>query len=190
MLDCDRCRRFHIARSSKHVILPRFLSRYGLRATRVGEASNPGPPKFFRRLRRGASTISEVASTVPASAQDVQAARSSPEVGGSPTVVDMSLDDSDREGQAHMSGNRFAVLGEDVDRLDPVARPRRRLVLVSQNPEFVGSDHEWDPNTESIGGASEVDDGEEVPEQSLFETPIVVEPRVHARGRRSRHCIL
>ena len=82
-----------------------------------------------------------------------------------------------------MSGNRFAVLGEDVelDRLDPVARPRRRLVLVSQNP--VGSDHEWDPDTESIGGASEVDDGEKVPDQSLFETPIVAEPRVHARGR-------
>ena len=95
----------------------------------------------------------------------------------------MSVDDSDREGQAHMSGNRFAVLGEDVDRLNPVARPRRRLVLVSQNPDFVGSDHEWDPDTESIGGASEVDDGEEVPEQSLFETPIVVEPRVHARSR-------
>ena len=70
-LRCDvnshRCRRFCIARSSKHVILPRCLSRYGLRATRVGEASNPGPPKFLRRLRRGASTISEVASTVPAS---------------------------------------------------------------------------------------------------------------------------
>ena len=141
----------------------------------MGEASNPGPPKFLRRLRRGASTISEVASTVPASAQDVQAALR--EVGGSPTVVDMSADDSDREGQVHMSGNRFAVLGEDVelDRLDPVARPRRRLVLVSQNPDFVGSDYEWDPDTESIGGASEVD-GEEVPEQSLFETPIAVEP--------------
>ena len=69
--------------------------------------------------------------------------------------VDMSADDSDREGQAQMSGNRFAVLGEDVE-LDPVARPRRRLVLVSQNPDFVGSDHEWDPDTESIGGASEV----------------------------------
>ena len=95
----------------------------------------------------------------------------------------MNVDDSDREGQAHMSGNRFAVLGEDVDRLNPVARPRRRFVLVSQNPDFVGSDHEWDPDTESIGGASEVDDGEEVPEQSLFETPIVVEPRVHARSR-------
>ena len=88
----------------------------------------------------------------------------------------MSVDDSDREGQAHMSGNRFAVLGEDVDRLDPVARPRWRLVLVSQSPDFVGSDQEWDPDTESIGGASEVD-GEEVPEQSLLETPIVVEPR-------------
>ena len=148
----------------------------------MGEASNPGPAKFLRRLRRGASTISEVASTVPASAQDVQAALR--EVGGSPTVVDMSADDSDRGGQVHMSGNRFAVLGEDVelDRLDPVARPRRRLVLVSQNPDFVGSNHEWDPDTESIGGASEVD-GEEVPEQSLFETPIAVEPRVHAHGR-------
>ena len=47
----------------------------------------------------------------------------------------------DREGRAHMSGNRFAVLGEDVDRLDPVAHQRRRLVLVSQNPDSVGSDH-------------------------------------------------
>ena len=87
------------------------------------------------------------------------------------------MDDSDHEGQARMSGNRFAVLGEDVefDRLDPVARPRR-------NPGFVGSNHEWHRDTESIGGASEVD-GEEVPEQSLFETLIVAEPRVHARGR-------
>ena len=142
---------------------------------RVGsgeESSNPGPPQFLRRLRRGASTISEVASTVPASAQDVQAGRS-PEVGGSPTVVDMSVDDSDREDQAHMSGNRFTVLGEDVDRLNPVAR-------VSQNPDFVGSDHKWDPDTESIGGASEVDDGEVVPEQSLFENP-------HCRGAPCSH---
>ena len=51
----------------------------------------------------------------------------------------------------------------ELDRLDPLARPRRRLVLVSQNPDFVGSDREWDPDTESIGGAPEVD-GEEVPE--------------------------
>ena len=58
----DRFRRFYIERSSQHVIHPRCLSRYGLRAIRVGEASNPGPPKFLRRLR-GASTISEVAST-------------------------------------------------------------------------------------------------------------------------------
>ena len=58
--------------------------------------------------------------------------------------------------------------GDDVesDRLDPVARPRRRLVLVSQNPDFVGSDHEWDPDTESIGRASEGGE-EEVPELSL-----------------------
>ena len=66
--------------------------------------------------------------------------------------------------------------------MDPVAHPRRRLVLVSQNPDFVSNDHKWDPDTESIGGASEVD-GEEVPEQSLFETPIEAEPRIHARGR-------
>ena len=105
----------------------------------MAEASNPVPPKFLRRLRRSASTIYEQASTVPASAQDVHAAHRRPEVGGSLTVVDMSVYDSDREGQARMSGNRCAVLGDDVvsERLDPVACPRRRLVLVSQNPDFV-----------------------------------------------------
>ena len=136
-----------------------------------GRSIESGPPKFLRRLRRGASTISEVASTVPASAQDAQSAHRSPEVGGSPTVVDMSVDDTDREGQAQMSGNRFAVLGEDVelDRLDPVARPRRRLVLVSQNPEFaatrVGPRHSEHRQRFTCRWRG-------VPEQSLFETPI------------------
>ena len=40
----------------------------------VGEASNPGPPKFLRRLCRGVSSTSEPASTVPASVRDIHVA--------------------------------------------------------------------------------------------------------------------
>ena len=174
-----RCRRFYIERSSQRVILRRCLNRYGLRGTRVGEAPNPGPPKFLRRLRRGASTISESASTVPASAQDLHAAHRSPEVGVSPTVVDMSVDHSDREEpQCQAIDAQFWMMMSSLTGWIQ-SHARRRLVLVSQNPDFVGIDHEWDPDTGRIAGVSEVEE-EEFPEQSLFETRPV---SMHVAGR-------
>ena len=74
------------------------------------------------------------------------------EDGGAPAFVDMSVDDSDQERPARLTGNRFEVLSDTAEPSE--GRPRRRLVLISQNP---GSDHEWDPDTESIAGASEVE---------------------------------
>ena len=114
----------------------------------MGEAAHPGPPRFIRRLRRSASSVTEPGSTVPASIQPLHAAQRFP------AVVDMSRDDSDRENQVQ-SSNRFAALSDDVDdslRSGRAVRGRRRLVLVSQNHGTAASDHEWDPDTESIGG--------------------------------------
>ena len=49
------------------------------------------------------------------------------------------------------------TLAEDAEReVVPVARPRRRLVLLSQNVDPNPSDHEWDPDTESAEGVSDV----------------------------------
>ena len=101
---------------------------------------------------------------MPASVQDLRAVQRRLEVGGALAVVDMSVDDSDRESQARMSGNRYAVLSDDAEeseRHSPVARPRLRLLLVSQNPDPVASDHDWDPDT-------------------VLETPILAEARIHA----------
>ena len=53
---------------------------------------------------------------------------------------------------------------------------------MSQNHDTAASDHEWDPDTESIGGVSDVEE-EDVPEQSIIETPIVAEPRIQAMAR-------
>ena len=163
----------------------RCRSRYGLRGTRVGEASHPGPPKFLRRLRRGTSSVSEPASTVPASVRDIHVVHRALEGGGLPEVVDMSLDDSDRESQGRLSGNRFEALSdraEDSEReVVLAARPRRRLVLLSQNADPIASDHEWDSDTESVEGVSDVED-EECPEASVLETPILAE-RIQARAR-------
>ena len=69
----------------------------------MGEASHPGPPKFLRRLRRGTSSVSEPASTVPATVHDIHVVHRVLEGGGVPEVVDMSLDDSDRESQGRLS---------------------------------------------------------------------------------------
>ena len=76
---------------------------------------------------------------------------------------DMSFNDSDEEDVAgSLAGNRFAVLSDNrsvhAELEVPVpVRPRRRLVLVSQDPDVEVSDHEWDPDTDSIGGASDVE---------------------------------
>ena len=61
----------------------------------VGEVSHPG----LRRLRRGICSMSEPASTVHASVRDIRVAHRALEGGGVPEVVDMRLDDSDRESQ-------------------------------------------------------------------------------------------
>ena len=51
----------------------------------------------------------------------------------------------------------------------------QQLVLISQN---LGSDHEWDPDTESIAGASEVE-VQDVPVESAPKLPIQGRDRVH-----------
>ena len=121
----------------------------------MGEASNPGPPKYLRRPRRGVSSVSEPGSTVPASVRDIHVAPRALEDGGAPAFMDMSVDDSYQERPARLTGNRFEALSDTAEPSE--GRPRRRLVLISQNPEPVASDHEWDPDTDSIGGASEVE---------------------------------
>ena len=167
-----RRRRFHVERSPQCLISRRCASRYGLRGTRVGEASNPGPPKDFRRLRRGVSSVSEPGSTVPASVRDIHVGHRALEDGGAPAFVDMSVDDSDQERPVRLTGNRFEVLSDTAEPSQGL--PRRRLVLVSQN---VGSDHEWDPDTESIAGASEVE-VQDVHVESAPDLPIQGQDRV------------
>ena len=139
----------------------------------------------WARLRRGVSSMSEPASTVPASVRDIHVAHRALEGGGVPEVVDMSLDDLDRESQGPLSGSRFEALSdraEDSEREVVVAAcPRRRLVLLSQNAEPVASDHEWDPDTESLEGGSDVEE-EDVPEASVLKTPILAE-RIQVRAR-------
>ena len=53
---------------------------------------------------------------------------------------------------ARLRGNRFEVLSDTAEPSE--GPPRRRLVLISWNP---GSDHEWDPDIESIARTSEVE---------------------------------
>ena len=62
------------------------------------------------------------------------------------------VDSSEDEGSL-LRGNRFAVLGTHGELPD---RPRRRLVLVSQQDDH-GVDHEWDSDTDTVGGGSDVD---------------------------------
>ena len=104
----------------------------------MGEASNSGPPKFLRRLRRGVSSMSEPASTVPASVRDIHVAHRALEGGGVPEVVDMSLDDSDHESQGRLSGNRFEALSdlaEDSEREVVAAARQENEVGVVVVPE-------------------------------------------------------
>ena len=70
------------------------------------------------------------------------------EEGGAP-VIDMSVDDSDQESPVRLTGNRFEALSDIAADTD-VARPRRRLVLISQNLEPSASANEWESDTDSI----------------------------------------
>ena len=121
---------------------------------------------------------------MPASVRDIHVAHRALE-GGVPEVVDMSLDNSDHESQGRLSGNRFEALSDRAEDSEtevvPAARPRRRLVLLSQNADPVASDHEWDPDTESVEGVSDVEE-DECPEASALETPVVAE-RIEVRAR-------
>ena len=154
--------------------------RFGLRGVRVGEASHPGPPRSelrrLRTVRQSTPTASETVdptimddvsvaasnalpSTVPATMGDVREAR---------TVVDSSEDEG-----SSLRGNRFAVLGTHGEVPD---RPRRRLVLVSQQVDH-GVDHEWDSDTDTVAGGSDVEVGE-ILEPTVVQTPVAMEPRV------------
>ena len=79
-----------------------------------------------------------------------------------------------------LQGNRFAVLGEHGEADE--GRPRRRLVLVSQQAHH-GVDHEGESDTESLGGASVVEDVGEVVEPTVVEIPVSMEARVRAPAR-------
>ena len=68
---------------------------------------------------------------------------------------------------------QILVLSDTV--ADPdVARHRRRMVLISQNPEPTASAKESESDTDSIGGASEVD----ADDVHLDSVPDVAPPRI------------
>ena len=75
--------------------------------------------------------------------------------------------DSSEDGGFSLRENRFAALGTHTELPD---RPRRRLVLVSQQDDH-GVDHEWDSDTDTVGGGSDVDVGE-ILECTAVETPV------------------
>ena len=88
----------------------------------------------------------------------------------------MSLNDSDQEDrEVLLAGNRYAARRDnnpghsELEAPGP-ARPRRRLVLVSQNSDAKVSDREWDSDTNSIGGTSDVEVND-VPAPTVPETP-------------------
>ena len=147
---------------------------YGWRGVRIVESSSPGPQNNVRQVP-GASQLSG-ASTLPAGSSEVRAVlRGVP--GSDPTVVDMS------SGSDARSGNRFAPLSEPsgVEREGRRGERRRRLVLISQQ-EVPESDHEWDSETDSIGGASDVE-VVDVVEATPVEDPIILEGRLRAPVR-------
>ena len=130
----------------------------GWRGVRIGEASNPGPQSNVRRVP-GASQLSG-GSTQPTGSRDVRAVlRGVPS--SDRTVVDMS-------GDSARSGNRFAPLSEPSGESRKGER-RRRLVLLTQQ-EVPESDHDWDSDTDNIGGASNVE-GVDVVEPTPVEYP-------------------
>ena len=144
----------------------------------VGEASNPGPPKFLRRLCRGVSSMSEPASTVPASVRNIHVAHRALEGGGVPAVVDMSLDDSDRESQGVMSSNRFEALSdlaEDFERKLSLPVPEVGVFVPACRPSCPR------PRDTQRASKDDVEKGD-VPEASVLETPILAE-RIQARAR-------
>ena len=111
-------------------------------------------------------SVSEPGSTVPASVRDIHVGHRALEEGGAP-VIDMSVDDSDQERPVRLTGNRFEALSDTAAEPD-VARPRRRLVLISQNLEPSASANEWESDTDSIGGASEADVDDVIQETCPF----------------------
>ena len=48
------------------------------------------------------------------------------------------------------------------------------MLLLSQSADPIASDHEWDPDTESVEGVSDVEE-EDCPEASVLETTILAE---------------
>ena len=66
----------------------------------------------------------------------------------------------DMSGGSHSSVNRFAALSDrpSVEFETRGDVRRRRLVLISQQQGREESDHEWDPDTDSVGGVSEGED--------------------------------
>ena len=132
---------------------------------RIGEASNPGPQSNARRVP-GASQLSG-GPTQATDSRDVRAVlRGVPS--SDRTVVDVS-------GDSVRSGNRFGPLSEPSGESRRGDR-RRRLVLVSQQ-EVPESDHEWDSDTDSIGGVSDVE------VEPPVEDPIISEWRLRAPVR-------
>ena len=129
-----------------------------------------------------ATTAIVSASTVPASSRALREVH-----GGSPsTNVPTSLPgvvsfhDDEEAVAGSLVGNRFAVLSDNrsvhAESEVPVpVRPRRRLVLVSQDQNVEVSDHEWDPDTDSIGGASDVE-VVDFPAPTVLETPLSWSP--------------
>ena len=109
------------------------------------------------------ATVIVSASTVPASSRALREVHSGPSTNvptSLPGVV--SFHDDEEVVAGSLVGNRFAVLSDNrsvhAESEVPVpVRPRRRLVLVSQDQDVEVSDHQWDPDTDSIGGASDVE---------------------------------
>ena len=141
---------------------------YGWRGVRIGEASNPGPLSNVCRVPR--TSQQSGASTVPTDSREVRGVlRGVP--GNDPTVADTR------------SGNRFAPLSEPsgVEHEGRRGVRRRRLVLISQQ-EVPESDHERDSDTDSTGGASDVE-GVDVVAETPVEDPIILEWRLRAPVR-------
>ena len=104
--------------------------------------------------------------TVPAATGEVREARRRlGHSSGDPTVVDSSEDEG-----FPLRGNRFAAFDA-----------HGRLVLVSQQGDH-GVEHEWDSDTDTVGGGSDVEVGE-ILEPTVVETPVAMEPRVRAPVR-------
>ena len=114
-------------------------------------------------------------STVPAASNELRAFRRGVP-GSEMTMVDLS-------GGSHSSVNRFSALS-DPSSVEFEARGdarRRRLVLISQQQEREEADHEWDLDTDSVGGVSEGEVADVVGLASA--EPIDVEARVRAPMR-------